>query len=54
MLPTSFLHGGSLQLERCTTQRVVSVGRCVKSYVGALSLEPSDGSKCDAFGADEQ
>ena len=43
---------GSFQLERCKTRRVVSVGRyqtepkwfssCVKSYVGALSLEPSD------------
>ena len=49
-----FLHGGSFQLERCTTQGVVSVGRyqteprwfssCVKSYVGTLSLEPSDTS----------
>ena len=47
-----FLHEGSFQLERCTTQGVVSVGRyqteprwfssCVKSYVGTLSLEPSD------------
>ena len=27
MLPTSFVHGGSFQLEWCTTQRVVSVGR---------------------------
>ena len=52
VLPASFLHRGSLQLQRCTTQRVVSVGRyqtesrwlssCVKIYVGALSLEPSD------------
>ena len=52
MLPTSFLHGGSFQLERCKTQRVVSAGRyqtesrwfssCVKSYVGTLSLETSD------------
>ena len=52
VIPTSFLHAGSFQLERCTTQRVVSAGRyqteprwfssCVKSYVGALSLEPSD------------
>ena len=49
-----FLHEGSFQLERCTTQGVVSVGRyqteprwfssCVKSYVGTLSLEPSDTS----------
>ena len=47
-----FLHGGSFQLERCTTQGVVSAGRyqteprsfssCVKNYVGTLSLEPSD------------
>ena len=54
MLPTSFLHGGSFQLQRCTTQSVASVGRyqtesrwlssCVKIHVGALSLEPSDTS----------